>query len=126
MSRALRFSRMVFIVIGVIFLLSGLVIVGLRVLTDIPSPPLPVRAHWGFLILGTVGLTTAWYSLRSLRRWAWFVLGATYVPWTVMGLISDSRQGLWPLVVGESLGLCAIVVALVASFRPVFRRRNAS
>jgi hypothetical protein len=67
-----------------------------------------------FLALGTIGALTAWFGLRGGRKWPLAILASLYVPWTIVGLVGDTKQGYWPLVAGEALGL-AIVVWSVAT-----------
>jgi len=40
-----------------------------------------------------------------------------YVPWTIIGLIGDTKQGYWPLVAGETLGLVLVVGAIITIMR---------
>ncbi len=70
-----------------------------------------------FLALGAVGTLTAWFGLRDGRRWPLVVLGLAYVPWTVVGLIGDTKQGYWLLVAGETLGLVLAVWAITTVLR---------
>ncbi len=84
-------AKRVLIGIGLLFIVNGLIIAGLRLAQVIPRSygwlvPL-------FLALGTVGTLTASFGLRDDRRWPLVVLGLVYVPWTIVGLIGDTRQG---------------------------------
>lgn len=111
-------AKRVLIGIGLLFIVNGLVIGGLRLAEAIPGSyswlaPL-------FLALGAVGTLTASLGLRDGRRWPLVVLGLVYVPWTILGLIGDTGQGYWPLVAGETLGLVLVVWAITTiTRRPV-------
>ena len=101
--------------IGVLFVVSGLIIGGLRLAQAIPRSygwlvPL-------FLALGTLGTLTAWLGLRNGRRWPLVILAILYIPWTIIGAISDTKQGYWPLVAGETLGLVLVVWAITTIMR---------
>ncbi len=119
-------SRKVLIAVGVIFLVNGLIVGGLNALirsnalqrtSSMPS----MWAAIGFELLGLVGLAAAYFGLRTARPWAWLVCATAYLPWTVRGLLSDARQGLWLLVLGEALGLVVTVLALASTARRVFQ-----
>jgi hypothetical protein len=101
--------------IGLLFIVNGLVIGGLRLAQVIPRgygwlAPL-------FLALGAVGTLTASLGLRDGRRWPLVVLGLVYIPWTILGLIGDTKRGYWPLVAGETLGLVLVVWAITTVMR---------
>jgi len=75
-------------------------------------------------VLGTVGAATSWFGLRDPRIRSLLLITIAYVPWTVVGLIGDARQGLWPLVTGEGVGLLATVWALSSEMRVIWRRHR--
>jgi hypothetical protein len=108
------FAKGVLVGIGVLFVANGLLIGGLW-LGRVVSPSYGWLAPV-FLALGTVGALTARLGLRDGRRWPLLILAMLYVPWTIIGLIGDTRQGYWPLVVGEALGLVLVswAIAVVA------------
>lgn len=108
-------AKRVLVGIGVLFVVNGLIISGLRLGQVIPRSygwlaPL-------FLALGAAGTSTAWLGLRNARRWPLLILAMLYVPWTIIGLIGDTKQGYWPLVAGESLGLVLAVWAIMTLMR---------
>ncbi len=108
-------AKRVLVGVGVLFVLNGLVIAGLRLAHSIPQSygwltPL-------FLALGLSGTLTAWFGLRDGRRWPLVILALLYVPWTIVGLVGDTRQGYWPLVAGEALGLLLVIWAMGAIMR---------
>lgn len=108
-------AKRVLIGIGLLFIVSGMVIGGLRLAQVIPRSygwlaPL-------FLALGAVGTLTASLGLKDGRRWPLVVLALLYVPWTIVGLIGDTKQGYWPLVAGETLGLVLAVWAITTVMR---------
>ena len=108
-------AKRVLIGVGLLFIVSGLIVGGLRLAEVIPRGygwigPL-------FLALGTVGTLTASLGLRGGRRWPLLVWAVLYVPWTIVGLIGDTTQGFWPLVIGEAFGLMLIVWALTTLMR---------
>ena len=108
-------SRWVLIAIGLVFLVSGLIVTSLNLAKVIPA-----SYNWqgpSFLILGIVGFSTAYFGLRVVRPWALIVLACTYVPWTVIGLIGDIRQGFWPLIIGETTGLVLVLLALIVMWK---------
>ncbi len=105
----------VLIGMGLLFILNGLIIGGLRLAQVIPRSygwlaPL-------FLALGAVGTVTASFGLRDGRRWPLVVLGLVYIPWTIVGLIADTKQGYWSLVAGETLGLVVVIWAITTVMR---------
>jgi hypothetical protein len=120
-------SRRVLVAIGLIFILSGLIIGGLNIairtkaLQGSGSMP-SISAAIGFEVLGLLGLVAAYFGLRSAKAWAWFACAGAYLPWTVRGFVSDTRQGLWPLVIGEAVGLVLTILALFFTARGVFQR----
>ena len=122
-------SRKVLIAVGLIFILSGLIIGGLNaairanVLQRSGSMP-SLSAAIGFEVLGVLGLVAAYFGLRSAKAWAWLACAVAYLPWTARGLLSDARQGLWPLVIGEALGLVLTTLALLFTAREVFQRAS--
>lgn len=106
-------ARRVFAAIGIIFILSGITVTTLRLAGVIPS-----AFSWHgptFLILGLLGVTTTRLGLRSPRLWPPVLLAIVYGPWTVLGLLGDIRQRLWPLVAGETLGLALLMWALACA-----------
>ena len=114
-SRQAVIAKCVLIGMGLLFFVNGLIIGGLRLAQVIPRSygwlaPL-------FLALGAVGTLTASVGLRDGRRWPLVVLGLVYVPWTIVGLIGDTKQGYWPLVAGETLGLVLVVWAIITLMR---------
>jgi len=115
-------ARRVFAAIGMIFILSGLTVTTLRLAGMIP----PAFSWHGplFLILGLIGLTTTRLGLRSPRLWPLVVLATVYGPWTVLGLLGDIRQRLWPLVAGEAVGLALLTWALACAAARWARRKN--
>ncbi len=119
----LRFEigRKILMIVGILFLINGLTILAMRWAASARSPQLPVVAGPGFLALGLVGVTAAYAGLRAKRPWAWIILGLAYVPWTLIGLISDTRQSLWFLVIPEAAALIVIAVALVGTAPEIFR-----
>ncbi len=103
-------AKWVLVSVGWLFMATGLIIAGLRLAQLIPQSygwlaPL-------FLALGAAGTLTAWFGLREGRRWPLVILALLYVPWTIMGLIGDARQGYWHLVSAEWLGLLLVVWAI--------------
>ena len=108
-------ARWVLIGTGILFVVSGLVVTSLNW-----GGVIPAAYNWQgpvFLVLGLVGLITASLGLRSPRICPIVVLGLAYLPWTVIGLIGDTRRGYWPLVGGEVLGLVLVVAALIVLLR---------
>ena len=108
-------AKRVLVGIGLLLVATGLTVGVLRFAEVIPRaygslPPV-------FLVLGAVGSLTAWLGLNSGRRWPLGILGLLYVPWTVIGLIGDTRQNYWPLVGGEAVGLVLVVWAIVTLLR---------
>ncbi len=116
-------GRRILIILGVLFLINGLTILAIRWAASVRSPHVPVVAGPCFLALGLVGITAAYVGLRARRPWAWILLALAYVPWTLIGLISDTRQSLWLIVVGEIVGLVAIVLGLISTAPEIFRHR---
>ena len=115
MVTRIKLAKWILIGAGVVFMLNGLVVGSLHLAKVIP-------ASYGwlgplFLTLGLVGLVTAWWGLRSARRWPLAVLALAYIPWTVIGLIGDSKQGYWPLVAGEAVALVLVSWALIIRLR---------
>jgi len=108
-------SKWILIVVGIIFLVSGLIVTSLHLAKVIPA-----GYNWqgpSFLVLGIVGFFTAYFGLRAVRPWALIVLAIAYLPWTVIGLIGDTRQGFWPLVIGETAGLIMVLLALAVLWK---------
>jgi hypothetical protein len=108
-------ARWVLVAVGVVFLVSGIIVTSLYLGGKIPS-----TYDWQgptFLALGIAGAFTSALGLRAGRRWPVLVLGILYVPWTLIGLLGDTRQGLWPLVVGEAVGLVAVAWAMITWWR---------
>jgi len=115
-------ARRVLIAVGIIFLVSGLIVTSLNLARVIPA-----SYNWqgpSFLILGIVGFSTAYFGLRAARPWTLIVLAIAYLPWTVIGLIGDARQGFWPLVIGESVGLFMVLLALIALWAHALRAKG--
>ena len=126
-QRLYSVSRKILIAVGAIFILNGLVVGGLNAALRLPGlrrsgsmPSLSVAI--GFEMLGFLGLVAAFWGLRSPRKWGWFACAVAYLPWTVRGFLSDARQGLWPLVLGELLGLMFTSLALVLTAPRVFKK----
>jgi len=97
--------------VGALFLLSGLIVTSLHFAKVIPA-----GYNWqgpSFLILGAIGFATAYFGLRVARPWPLLVLTLVYIPWTVIGLIGDTRRGFWLLAIGEALGLVVVLLALL-------------
>ncbi len=120
-------SRKVLVAIGLIFILNGLIIGALNTAIRIKglqrSGSMPsMSAAIGFELLGLSGLVAAYFGLRSAKVWAWFACALAYLPWTVRGFMSDARQGLWPLVIGEAVGLVLTILALFFTAPRVFQR----
>ena len=114
-SRYGNIARWIFVSVGFIFVLSGIIVTGLIVAKEIPS-----SFNWiglPLLVLGAAGSSTAYFALRAHRLWPLIFLALLYIPWTVFGLIGDIRQGYWPLVVGEGLGLILLGFALIIRLR---------
>ena len=108
-------AKWVLVGVGLLFVVSGFIIGGLRLAQSIPQSygwlvPL-------FLALGTAGALTAWFGLRKGRRWPLVILALLYVPWTIMGLLGDARQGYWHLVSVEWLGLVFMAWAIATIMR---------
>ena len=100
-------AKLVLVGVGLLFVVSGFIVGGLRLAQSIPQSygwlaPL-------FLALGTVGTLTAWFGLGKGRRWPLVILTLLYFPWTIMELLRDAKQGFWPLVSAEWLGLLLVV-----------------
>lgn len=115
-------ARRVFVAIGIIFIMSGVTVTTLRLAGAIPS-----AFSWhgpAFLVLGLAGVTTARLGLRSLRPWPLILLAIVYGPWTVLGLLGDIRQRLWPMVAGEALGLVLLLWALASALAIWARRKG--
>ena len=111
-------AKGVLIGVGLIFVVSGLMVAGLRLAQSIP-PSYGWLAPL-FLALGAVGSLTAWFGLRKGRRWPLAIIALLYVPWTIVGLLGDAKQGYWPLVAAEALGLVFVVWAIATiTRRPV-------
>ena len=108
-------AKRVLVGVGLLFVVNGLVIGGLRLAQVIPRSygwlaPL-------FLALGAFGTLTAWVGLKDGRRWPLVILALLYVPWTIIGLIGDTKQEYWPLVAGEIVGLVLVVWAITTVMR---------
>jgi hypothetical protein len=108
-------AKGILVAVGVLFVVSGLVITTLR-LARVIAPGYGWLAPI-FFALGVVGTLTAWFGLRDGRRWPLVPLGLLYVPWTIIGLVGDVKQGYWPLVAGESLGLVLVAWAIITIMR---------
>ena len=122
MLLSFKTARRVFLLIGFVFILSGLTVTALNVAQVIPA-----QYDWQgplFLVLGATGLGAASWGLREARVWPVAVLTVAYVPWTVLGLIGDARQGYWPLVAGEATGLALIAWALVSTIPAILDARR--
>ena len=108
---SLKIARYILIAISIIFLVSGLIVTGFYLAKMIPPD-----YNWQgplFLILGSVGFLTAYYGLRVPKLWTLIVLSLVYIPWTILGLLGDLKQGFWPLVIGEFVGLSVVLVTLI-------------
>lgn len=55
--------------------------------------------------------------LEGGRRWPLVILALLYVPWTIIGLIGDTKQGYWLLVAGETVGLALVFWAITRVMR---------
>ena len=109
-GRAEIVARRVLIGVGLVFLISGAIVTSMNLLGVIPS-----SYNWQgplFLVLGLVGTLIAWRLLPTKRVLSLFLLAAVFIPWTIMGLIGDSKQGYWPLVAGEAVGLMVVLLSL--------------
>ena len=115
MRRSSVTAKRVLVGIGLLFVVNGLVIGGLRWAQVIPPSYGWVSPL--FFALGAVGTLTAWLGLRDGRRWPLVILALLYVPWTIIGLIADTKQGYWPLVAGETVGLVLVVWAITTIMR---------
>ena len=103
-------AKWVLVGVGLLFIVSGLIIGVLRLVQAIPQD-----YGWlapSFMALGAAGALTAWFGLRQGRRWPLVMLALLYVPWTIIGLLGDARQGYWHLVSVEWLGLLLVVWAI--------------
>ena len=112
-------ARWILIAVGIIFIASGLIVTSLYFANVIPA-----GYNWQgplFLILGSIGFAAAYFGLRPIRPWALFVLAVVYIPWTIIGLAGDIRQGFWPLVIGEGVGLILVVSALITCMRRMYK-----
>ena len=112
----IKLAKWILIGTGMVFILNGLVVGSLCLAKVVPA-----KYGWlgpTFLALGLVGLVTAWLGLRSARPWPLALLALAYIPWTVIGLIGDSKQGYWPLVAGEAVALVLVSWALIVRLRP--------
>lgn len=108
-------ARRILVTVGIIFLVSGLIVTSLHFAKVVPA-----TYNWqgpSFLILGAIGFSTAYLGLKKARAWALIVLAFTYIPWTIIGLIGDTKQGFWPLVIGEALGLIIVLFALIGIWK---------
>ena len=106
-------ARWILVGVGVLFVINGLVVTSLHLAG-------PAAYNWQgptFLILGVMGFATAFWGLRGKRVWPLLLLGLFYLPWTVVGLIGDTGQGYWPLVVGESVGLVVVAASIIILWR---------
>lgn len=115
-------ARWVLVAVGVIFLISGLIVTSLNFLKVIPS-----GYNWQgptFLVLGFVGFATAYFGLRVVRPWALIVLSLLYIPWTIIGLIGDTQQGFWALVIGETVGLAMVLFALITLWKHALTQKT--
>ncbi|MBI3681238.1 MAG: hypothetical protein HY235_12685 [Acidobacteria bacterium] len=108
-------AKHVLVGIGLLFVVNGLIIGGLRLAQVIP-PSYGWLAPL-FLALGAAGTLTAWFGLRDGRRWPLVILALLYVPWTIIGLIGDTKQGYWLLVAGETVGLALVFWAITRVMR---------
>jgi len=115
MVTRIKLAKWILLGAGVVFMLNGLVVGSLCL-----AKVMPESYGWLsplFLTLGLVGFVTAWLGLRSARPWPLAVLALAYIPWTVIGLIGDSKQGYWPLVAGEAVALVLVSWALIIRLR---------
>ncbi len=103
-------AKWVLVGVGLLFVVTGVIVGGLGLIQSIPQSY--GRLAPLFLALGTVGTLTACFGLRKGRRWPLVILTLLYVPWTIMGLLGDAKQGYWPLVTAEWLGLLLVVWAI--------------
>jgi len=115
MVRGSVIAKRVLVGVGLLFVLNGLIIGGLRLAQVVP-PGYGWLAPM-FLAFGVVGTLTAWFGLKEGRRWPLVILALLYVPWTIIGLIGDTKQGYWPLVAAETLGLVLVVWAITTVMR---------
>ena len=103
MKTRVKSARWILVGVGILFVMNGLLVTSLHLAGVIPA-----AYSWqgpAFLVLGVLGFATAFCGLRGKRAWPLLLLGLFYIPWTVIGLIGDTGQGYWPLVIGESVGL---------------------
>jgi hypothetical protein len=115
LARRSVIAKLVLVGTGLLFLVGGIAISGLRLAGAISESH--GRLAPIFLALGTVGAFTAWFGLRDGRRWPLAILSVAYIPWTIMALISDSRQEYWLIVAGQVLGLLLVVWAVETIMR---------
>jgi len=110
-----RVARIILIIVGMVFIFSGLIVTSLNL-----AQIIPISYNWQgptFLILGIIGFLISYFGLRKRKQWVLVILFFTYVPWTVTGLIGDFNQKFWPLVIGEGLGFVVVFVALLALWK---------
>ncbi len=119
MFASFKVTRWIFISIGIVFLINGVVVTSLYSAKIIPR-----GYSWQgplFLVLGTLGLLTVVMWLGKPRLSPLLFLTLFFVPWTVIGLIGDIGQGFWPLVLGEGIGLFLFFWALVSGIKAVHK-----
>jgi len=117
MLKSYRVARKILIIIGIIFISSGLIVTSLNIAGIIPA-----SYNWQgpiFLILGIVGFLMSYFGLKIRKTWVLVILFCTYVPWTVLGLIGDIKQKIWPLVIGEGVGLVIVFLVLINLWKQI-------
>jgi len=115
MTTRIRVSKWILVIVGILFMTNGLIVTSLNLAGVIP----PAYNWQGpvFLVLGVIGFVLAFWILRRKRVWPLLVLGLAYIPWTFIGLIGDTRQGYWPLAIGESVGLVLVAGSIIILWR---------
>lgn len=110
-----RVARKILIIIGIVFISSGLIVTSLNL-----AQIIPISYNWQgptFIILGTIGFLMSYIGLRKRKPWVLIILFCTYIPWTIIGLIGDFKQKFWLLVMGEGLGLVVVFLALLTLWK---------
>ncbi len=122
MPRKSEVAKWILIGAGVLFTVNGVIVLSLIWAGVIPAGF--TRVGGIFLTLGIVGSPVAWFGLRSVRIWPLAILSLAFVPWTLIGLLADTRQGYWLLVAGEAIGLVLILWALGVKLREATALRS--
>ena len=115
--KSYKVTRITLIIIGIIFISSGLIVTSLNIAGIIPA-----NYNWQgpiFLILGIIGFLISYFGLRRRKTWVVVILFFAYIPWTLIGLIGDFKQKFWPLVIGEGVGLVVVFFALITLWKQI-------